>query len=426
MVALPERPNLEWLRKQAKRRLIEQRRVRPDARLADAQFDLARDFGFSSWRELKAHVDTLTVEGRLIAAAKHGDAAALDALLDAHPGALHTRVPPFGATLLHAGARHASVLEALLRRGLDPNARESGDNTTALHWAAAAGELDAVRRLVDAGADVGGHGDDHELDVIGWASCWDGTRTDRHRAVRAFLLARGARHHIFSAIGADDPVAVRALVAADPAQLQRRQSRNENNRTPLQYAVVLNDAAMVSLLLELGADPLGVDGWGMTAAAYATNAAIDRPILERIRGLAAGELLSADRGLRPTNAAAMDLFASLALGDAAAAERFVADNPRLVDAKHGVLHLMAKRGDAAAVEWLLAHRADPNGKWAHFDADVTPLHLACLGNHPSVVSVLLAGGADPSLRDSRHDADALGWARFFDRRAIVRLLGGEG
>ena len=124
MAELSERPHPEWLRS------------RPEAQLADAQFDLARDFGFSSWRELKAHVDALTVAGRLIAAAKNGDAAALDALLDAHPGALDTRVPPYGATLLHAGARHAPVVEALLRRGLDPNARESGDNTTALHWAA--------------------------------------------------------------------------------------------------------------------------------------------------------------------------------------------------------------------------------------------------------------------------------------------------
>jgi hypothetical protein len=36
--------------------------------------------------------------------------------------------------------------------------------------------------------------------------------------------------------------------------------------------------------------------------------------------------------------------------------------------------------------------------------------------------VLLAGGADPSIRDSRHDADAIGWAEFFQRAEIVRLL----
>jgi ankyrin repeat protein len=43
-------------------------------------------------------------------------------------------------------------------------------------------------------------------------------------------------------------------------------------------------------------------------------------------------------------------------------------------AAHGVLHLMAKRNDVAVVRWLLEHGADPNARWAHWDAEVTPLH----------------------------------------------------
>ena len=42
-----------------------------------------------------------------------------------------------------------------------------------MHWAAANGHLGVVRRLVDAGGDVVGRGDDHALEVIGWATCWD-------------------------------------------------------------------------------------------------------------------------------------------------------------------------------------------------------------------------------------------------------------
>jgi len=424
VAALPDKPNLEWLRKQAKQRLRVLRSEHPDAPLARAQFDLARDFGFTSWRDLKAHVDALTIDGRLIAAAKNGDAETLGALLDAHPEKLHLRARPYESTLLHLGARHYGVVDLLLQRGLDPNTREKGDNTYAMHWAAAAGALDAVTRLADAGGDVIGKGDDHQLDVIGWASCWDRQDDAAHRAVREFLISRGARHHIFSAIACDEAAEVRRIVAEDPAALNSRQSRNENNRTPLQCAIVLRRPAMVELLIELGADPLGVDGWGMPAAAYAQAPDVDRPVMEKIRALTAGELLSADRGLRKTNAGGIDLVATAALGDFAAAERLVRDNPQLLEPSHGVLHLMAKRGDEAAVRWLLARGANPSARWVHWDSEVTPLHLAILANHPGVVRALLDGGADPSVKDTKHDSDARGWAEFFNRAEILNLLSG--
>ena len=69
-LSLPDNPNLDWLRKQAKRRLAELREANADAQLADAQFELARQYGFSSWRALKTHVDSLTVDGQLVDAAR--------------------------------------------------------------------------------------------------------------------------------------------------------------------------------------------------------------------------------------------------------------------------------------------------------------------------------------------------------------------
>lgn len=55
--ALPERANLEHLKNEAKQRFAAMRVSAPAAKLADAQFELAREYGFSSWRELKATVD---------------------------------------------------------------------------------------------------------------------------------------------------------------------------------------------------------------------------------------------------------------------------------------------------------------------------------------------------------------------------------
>lgn len=411
-LSLPDAPNLDWLRKQAKHRLAELRETDPAARLAAAQLDLAQQYGFSSWRALKAHVDSLTLDGKFFQAARAGDVASLTALLDQHPARLHARAAPYEWSLLHAAASEGrlAVVDLLLRRGLDGNTREQGDNTYAIHWAAAAGHLDVVRRLADAGGDVVGHGDDHALEVIGWATCWDGGDDAAHRAVADFLVSRGARHHIFSAIALNLADEVRRIVAADPRALDQRQSHNEGFRPPLHFAVRMRRPEMVALLLELGADPLAVDGDGFPAAAYATSPEVDRQVMEGIR--ASGRA----RG------GAMELVAALALADWQAAERLVRNDPHLLTSG-GVLHLMAKRDDVVAVTWLLAHGADPNTRWAHWDADVTPLHLAILGGgHGDVVRALLAAGADPTIRDSKHDSDALGWAEFFKQEEIIRIL----
>jgi ankyrin repeat protein len=423
-LALPDNPNLDWLRKQAKRQLLELRAANPGARLSDAQLDLARRYGFPSWRALKAHVDSLTVEGRLFTAARDGDVDALRALLDGDAGRLHVRMKPYDWSLLHIAAHSGrlEVVDLLLTRGLDVNLRETGDNTYAMHWAAAAGHLDVVRRLADAGGDVMGHGDDHELEVIGWATCWDAQDEAVQHAVASFLVSRGARHHIFSAIALNLADEVRRIVSADPSALNTRQSRNENHRTPLHFAVVKNRQEIISLLLDLGADPLAVDGSGQPIAAYVTAPDTDRRVLEKIRAMTSAEFVSAARGHRPARGGPMDLLALLGLDDWESAARLLAENPGLIEPSGGVLHLMAKRNDLAAVKWLLEHGADPNGRWAHWDAEVTPLHLAASQGHVDVVRLLLDKGADPGIRDSKHGGDATGWASHFGQPAIVEIL----
>ena len=416
------KPNLEWLRKQAKRHLDELHKTNPQAKLADAQLDVARQNGFPSWRALKAHVDSLSIEGQLFDAARRGDVDTLATLLDRHPEKLQARDEPYEWTLLHAAASEGQLaaVDLLLRRGLDPNAREKGDNTYPMHWAAAAGKLDVVRRLADAGGDVVGHGDDHEMEIIGWATCWDGTDDADHRSVVEFLLSRGAHHHIFSAIAHNLDAEVRRIVAANPAALSSRMSRNENHQTPLHFAVGHNRPDMVRLLIDLGADPLTADGFGFPPAMYATSPDIDRSVMQTIRAMTAGELVSADRGHRPTRAGTMDLLASVTLGDWEAAARLGRDNPALLNG--GVLHLAAKRGDLHAVRWLLEHGASLNARWTHWDAEVTPLHLAILHNHVEVARALIEAGADSTIRDTKHDSDALGWAEFFHREPIVEML----
>lgn len=54
---LPDRPSLEYLKKEAKDLLRTLHQQRLDAKLADAQHALARQYGFASWPRLKRHVE---------------------------------------------------------------------------------------------------------------------------------------------------------------------------------------------------------------------------------------------------------------------------------------------------------------------------------------------------------------------------------
>src|SRR4051794_29944752 len=58
---LPEHPNLRHLKDQAKDLL----KAGAAESVADAQFKIARSYGFPSWAKLKVHVESLEVIGQL-------------------------------------------------------------------------------------------------------------------------------------------------------------------------------------------------------------------------------------------------------------------------------------------------------------------------------------------------------------------------
>ena len=207
-----------------------------------------------------------TLDDQLFEAARKGDVEVLRSILDEHPDKLGILTKPYEQTMLHLAASEARLdaVDFLLERGLGVNARDGGDNTYAMHWAAAAGSLDIVRRLADAGGDVVGHGDDHALEVIGWATGWDGCDDETHRRVAEFLISRGAKHNIYSAISLRLSDEIRRIVAEDPEVLKRGQSHNENYQLPLHFAARKNLPDVVALLIELGADPMGNDAGGIT------------------------------------------------------------------------------------------------------------------------------------------------------------------
>jgi uncharacterized glyoxalase superfamily protein PhnB len=266
--ALPPRPHLDWLKKTAKERLAALRARKPAAKLHEAQLDVAREYGFASWRALKSAVDAKSGDGQIVAAAVNGQAKVLADLLAANPKKLDLIGGSWRRPLLHLAAEngHLTCVEVLLKAGFDVDKRDRLDNATALHWAAQGGHLDVVKRLIAAGADVNGAGDAHAMGVIGWAVCFDHT----HSEVADHLMAKGAKPHILAAVAMNREDLVRRMVERDPKLLStHKMSRFEHHRTPLHLAVIKDRPAMVKLLLALGADPAVEDSRGYTALNFA-------------------------------------------------------------------------------------------------------------------------------------------------------------
>ena len=226
---------------------------------------------------IRSGAEPEAVQG-IASAAQSGDVDALRQRLDARPeliNALAGRGFP-KATALHLAAfrNQHDAARLLIERGADLDAREFPDNAAPLHFAAMYGDLEMIRLLVEAGADVDGKGDDPEVGILGWATCFRQVRED----VAEYLLSHGATLNLWSAIALDKVDDVRLMVSRDPALLAARMTRAQHRRTPLHHAAARNRLRIVQLLLELGADPNATDATGATALTTAVQENADPAI----------------------------------------------------------------------------------------------------------------------------------------------------
>jgi ankyrin repeat protein len=135
---------------------------------------------------------------------------------------------------LHIAAESGSerAVEWLLAHGHDPNAKEEGDNATALHFAAERGHLGTVRLLVEAGADVNDTSDSHERGPLGWALVF----TELQLETAAYLMSKGAKPDIFCAIALGDRKEVEKMVNEHPEWVALHLAPMDGWQTPLEFA----------------------------------------------------------------------------------------------------------------------------------------------------------------------------------------------
>jgi len=193
---LPEKPNLEHLKKQAKELL----RSMPQGKLADAQHTLAKEYGFPTWAKLKTHVETLglTPAEALKAAVCDSDAERVREILARHPELRATIDDPLAGYAFGIQALYAAV--------------QRSDRAT-------------IDVLLDAGANI-------RKRTEWWAGGF-GVLDDCDPDMVEFLTQRGALLDAHSAARLGMMTTLRELVEADPGVVH---ARGGDGQTPLHFA----------------------------------------------------------------------------------------------------------------------------------------------------------------------------------------------
>lgn len=363
---LPSRPSLEWLRKTARQRLKERRVRHPAAKLAEVQREIAREYGFSSWRSLKTHIEYL----------EHDVGAEAE---DCSEGRVAAFLRAVGSGRL--GLVRSSLQAApRIVNAIGPHPYWGG-HPQALHVSIETARRDMFDVLLDRGADVDGSNDSYEQSSpLMLTFLW------KQPQMRETLLARGAKVDLAEALllGDDDRV---ALLIREGGQDLAKLRPNGGSilamaRTPF----------AIDRLLALGAPRDLPDRWGT-------------PPLEAMSrlGAAGGPLYRhlLAKGFEPS------VREYARMGDRESLARsFDADPARVI--AHEVVAEAAGFGHHDLVEWLLARGAHINsskaGSWS-------ALHSAAWEGDMRMVTLLVEAGADVQARESEHNATPAGAAR---------------
>jgi ankyrin repeat protein len=480
--ALPANPNLDWLRKAAKKRLAELRAGNPDARLHQAQLAVAHDYGFKSWRTLKVHIDRIApapgVRNRVFAAARAGDVQAvrrafaagfdpatpdgdgrtifqiarelgheaIEMLTRDLQGGRPTRPEPVQQALqdIAVAARDGDVAALAARLDahpelIDERAGRGFFKATPLHLAARHNRAGAIRLLIERGADVDAREFPDNAAPLHFAAMYGGLE-----AVR-LLVEAGA-----DIDGKGDDPAVGVLGWATCFKEVREEVASyllsQGARLNVWTAIALNRPDELRAMI--GRDP-ALLAVRMTRGHHRRTPLHHAAAKNRLRMVLLLLELGADpnaadaTGATPLTTASqeradaavvsallaagarLDLLAALNTGRLAEAEAMLRDDPARIGpdgADTIALHLAVSKRNLEAIRWLIAHGIAIDAKRSVWDCNQSALHMAVELGAGEIARLLLEAGADPNIRDDKFEATALGWAEFFGRLDLADLI----
>lgn len=315
-------------------------------------------------------------------------------------------------TISAAASGDVAALRIVLAR--DPNLHRAAYwYTQPIHFAVREGRLEAVRVLLDAGADPDTTGaDNRDLVTIARdrghesvARLLEETRASRERPTR---LEVASDHPIHLAADAGDAARVRELLDADSTLVDLS---DRQGGSPLRRAVLASAREVVELLLERGADPNQPEGADAPrgVALHVAARAGDRAMVELLLAHGADPNAMIDsagsatfaartpelRALLVAHGGALVAYDLVWLGEDDEAVRRVAADPRAADAGcGGVFAAACKLGKRDLVVRLL-----------DAGARVPPVATGCrsyLMSDPELLRLLLDGGMNPDMPDWQH------------------------
>jgi ankyrin repeat protein len=273
-----------------------------------------------------------------------------------------------------------------LLRDPGPKTRDARGNSPVM-YAAALGSMDALRLMVEAGADVNAPNDFGATPLMWCAGDLAKVRYLLSRGANVNARSKLGRSPLMIAAAYDGSIETVRLMIEKGADVK---AQEESGMTVLESAAASNNLEVARLLLEKGADVNVVDKGGITAllvAAWNGN-----------RNGAMVKLLLA-HGAKP-NVPTSDAF------------EMVKNGP-LQLGHLTALQLAAGMGGYEAVESLVRAGADVNAKDVR---NATPLVFAVATDHADlrIVRLLLDKGADR--------APALPWARRYQNPEVLSAL----